>query len=428
MSAEDTVFARAAWRLIPFLCLLYVANFLDRVNVGFAALSMNGDLGLSAQVYGFGAGIFFFGYFLCEVPSNLILERVGARLWVFRIMLTWGIISAATAFARGPVSFCVLRFLLGVCEAGFFPGIILYLTYWFPQSSRARFNALFLAAIPVSSVLGSPLSGAILNMNGIAGLHGWQWLFLIEGLPSCLLGFVVLAWLPNGPQDAKWLTCQEKALVAVALRRDALPRGDMGHALGDIRLWLLALADFGIVLGTYGLVLWLPQIVSAMGYSHLLTGFIVAIPYAAALVAMLLSARSSDKRGERVWHTVIAAIAAAAGLVAAATLQGDFARMLALTVAAMGIYSALVTFWTLPQSFMGGTAAAAGIALVNSIGNLGGFTGPYLMGWLRQTSGGYALGLGALAAGLTGTALLVLLMSRTLTAPRGAMGSSSAPS
>jgi ACS family tartrate transporter-like MFS transporter len=418
MPTADSVFAKAAWRLIPFLCVLYVANFLDRTNVSFAALTMNRDLGLSDQVYGFGAGIFFFGYFLCEVPSNLILERVGARLWIFRIMLTWGIISALTAFARGPVSFCVLRFLLGVCEAGFFPGIMLYLTYWFPQSSRARFNALFLAAIPVSSVLGSPLSGAIVRIAVFAGLHGWQWLFLIEGVPSCLLGFVVLAWLPNGPQDAGWLTREEKTVVADALAREALPRGDMRHALGDIRLWLLALGDFGIVLGTYGLVLWLPQIVSAMGYSTLMTGLIVAIPYAAALLAMLLSARSSDVHHERVWHTVIAALAAAAGLIGAAVFHGDIARIIALTVAAAGIYSALVTFWTLPQSFMGGTAAAAGIALVNSIGNLGGFTGPYLMGWLKQMSGGYSPGLAALAIGLVCTATLVFLMSNMLTADR----------
>jgi len=413
----DEVFAKAAWRLIPFLQVLYVTNFLDRVNVGFAALSMNRDIGLSPEIYGFGAGIFFIGYFLCEVPSNLVFARVGARVWVFRIMLSWGIVSAAMAFARGPVSFAVLRFLLGVCEAGFFPGVMLYLTYWFPQSSRARFNALFLAAIPISSVLGSPVSGAILSMNGIAGLHGWQWLFLIEGLPSCMLGFAVLSFLPDGPQNARWLTSEEKELVIGTLARDAPPHGNFRAALGDPRLWLLALGDFGIVLGTYGLVLWLPQIVSGMGYSNVTTGFIVALPYAAALVAMLAIARSSDARGERVWHTVLAALAAAAGLVAAAVLHGDVARILALTLAAAGIYSALTTFWTLPQSFLGGTAAAAGIALVNSIGNLGGFAGPYLMGWLKQTSGGYGLGLAALASGLTGTAVLVLAMSRALTVP-----------
>ena len=421
MPTADAVFAKAAWRLIPFLGMLYVANFLDRVNVGFAALAMNRDLGLSPEVYGFGAGIFFIGYFLCEVPSNLALERLGARLWIFRIMLTWGIVSAAMAFARGPMSFAALRFLLGICEAGFFPGIMLYLTYWFPQSSRARFNAMFLAAIPVSSVLGSPLSGAILGMNGFAGLQGWQWLFLIEGLPSCLLGFVVLGFLADGPADAKWLTADEKRVVLEALARDAPPHRTLRDAIGDPRLWLLALGDFGIVLGTYGLVLWLPQIVSGMGYSNMTTGFIVALPYAAALVAMLAFARSSDARNERVWHTACAALVAAAGLLGAAVFHGDAIRILALTVAAMGIYSALVTFWTLPQSFLGGTAAAAGIALVNSIGNLGGFAGPYLMGWLKQSSGGYGLGLAALAAGLIVTAVLVLAMSRALTPGRAAM-------
>ncbi|HEY5047517.1 MAG TPA: MFS transporter [Rhizomicrobium sp.] len=415
MPIADKVFARAAWRLIPFLGVLYVTNFLDRVNVGFAALSMNRDLALSPEIFGFGAGIFFIGYFLCEVPSNLILERVGARLWIFRIMLSWGLVSAAMAFARGPVSFAALRFLLGVCEAGFFPGIMLYLTYWFPQSSRARFNALFLAAIPVSSVIGSPASGAILSMNGILGLHGWQWLFLLEGLPSCVMAFVVLGWLPDRPSAARWLTAEEKTVIAQALSRDAPPQGNLRRALGDCRLWLLALGDFGIVLGSYGLVLWLPQIVAGMGYSNAMTGVLVALPYVAGLAAMLVCARSSDARNERVWHTALAALAAAGGLVAAALLHGDVARMLSLTVASAGIYAALVTFWTLPQSFLGGTAAAAGIALVNSIGNLGGFAGPYLMGWLKQASGGYSLGFVALAAGLAGTAMLVLAMSRALT-------------
>lgn len=415
----DSVFRKAAWRLIPFLGLLYIANFLDRVNVGFAALTMNRDIGLSAEFYGLGAGIFFIGYFLCEVPSNLILERVGARLWIFRIMLTWGIVSAAMAFARGPTSFFVLRFLLGVCEAGFFPGVILYLTYWFPQSSRARFNAMFLAPIPIANVIGSPLSGAILSMNGFAGWHGWQWLFLLEGIPSCLLAFAVLAWLPNGPADAQWLSEGEKETIARAIAQDAPPAADLGHALADWRVWLLAAADFGIVFGTYGLALWLPQIVSGMGYSNLATGFIVAVPYLAGLAAMLVFARSSDARGERVFHIVVAALLGAFGFVAAAALQGDVARILALSIAAMGIYAGLTTFWTLPQSFLGGTAAAAGIALINSIGNLGGFAGPSIMGFFKQHSGGYALGLGALAAGLFATAAIILALLKPLGTPKG---------
>ena len=393
MNPADRVFTKAAWRLIPFLGLLYVANFLDRVNVGFASLTMNRDIGLSAEAYGFGAGIFFIGYFLCEVPSNLILERVGARRWIFRIMLSWGLVSSAMAFARGPVSFCALRFLLGLCEAGFFPGIMLYLTYWFPQSSRARFNGLFLAAIPISSVIGSPISAAILGLDGVRGLHGWQWLFLLEGVPSCLLAFAVLAWLPDGPLQAKWLSAEEKALVTSALDEGAPPRENVWRALRDPNVWMLAAADFGIVLGTYGLVLWLPQIIRGMGYSDFRTGILVAVPYAASLIAMLLWSRSSDARGERIRHIVIAAATGALGFILAAAVPSDTMRIVCLSIAAVGIYCTLTTFWTLPSSFLRGSAAAGGIALVNSIGNLGGFVGPYLMGWLKQTSGGFGLGL-----------------------------------
>lgn len=418
MTSADIVFAKCAWRLMPFLGVLYVANFLDRVNVGFAALSMNRDIGLSPEVYGLGAGIFFFGYFLCEVPSNIILERVGARLWIFRIMLSWGLVSSAMALARGPTSFFVLRFLLGICEAGFFPGIMLYLTYWFPQSSRARFNALFLAAIPIANIIGSPVSGAILSLNGVNHLHGWQWLFLLEGIPSCLLAFVVLAVLPNRPSDATWLGDEEKRIVAQALASGMPAHAGIFDGLGDVRVWLLAVADFGIVLGTYGTALWLPQIVSGLGYSNLATGFLVAIPYLAGLVAMLAAARSSDARGERTKHVALAALGAAAGLIAATMFHNSWVTIAALSCAAMGIYAALVTFWTLPQSFLGGRAAAAGIALVNSIGNLGGFAGPSLMGWLKQASGGYGLGFCALAAGLVLTALVVLAIGRALPAQK----------
>jgi len=410
----DAIFAKSAWRLMPFLGLLYVANFLDRVNVGFAALGMNRDLGLSPEIYGLGAGIFFVGYCLCEVPSNLVLERVGARLWIFRIMLTWGVVSAATAFARGPISFFALRFLLGVCEAGFYPGIMLYLTYWFPQSSRARFNSLFLASIPIANVIGAPISGTILSLEGMARLHGWQWLFLIEGIPSCLLAFAVLAYLPDGPRHARWLTDEEKQIVARAIAAEAPDRGSLLNALGDHRLWLLACADFGIVLATYGYALWLPQIVAGMGYSGFATGLMVVVPYAGGLAAMLAFAHSSDVRGERVGHIALAAIGGAGGFVLAAATQDHMVQLMALTIAAMGIYAALTTFWTLPQSFLGGTAAAAGIALVNAVANLGGFAGPALMGWLKQHSGGYGQGFLALAAGLCATALLVTAMSGML--------------
>jgi len=413
---EDRVFARATWRLVPFMALLYVVAFLDRVNVGTASLTMNKDLGLSAEAYGFGAGIFFFGYFLFEVPSNVILEKVGARIWISRIMLTWGVVSMANAFATGPLSFFVVRFLLGVAEAGFFPGMVLYVTYWFPSAHRARLIALFMVALPLSNVIGSPLSGWILGLEGFRHLHGWQWLFLIEGAPSVVLGLVVLWWLPNGPGDAKWLDEDERAQIAAELAAEPPHvHTSLWPMFGDPRVWLLAVPDFGIVLGLYGVNLWMPQIVREMGYSILATGFIVALPYVAAMLAMVLWAMSSDARHERIWHVAAASLVAAAGLIGAALFQSQLAVLLSFGVAVCGIYAALAVFWTLPPSFLGGTAAAGGIALINSISNLGGFWGPAIMGWLKQHTGSYAAGLGVLAAGMIAAAVLVVLVGRTIT-------------
>src|ERR1700733_6792397 len=294
LNRDREIFAKPAGRLIPFMGLLYVINYLDRVNIGFASLQMNKDIGLGAQAFGWGAGIFFFGYFIFEVPSNVMLERVGARLWIFRIMLSWGIVSMAMVFVRGPASFYALRFLLGVMEAGFFPGMMLYLTYWFPASSRARFNSLFLFAIPLANVVGSPLSGALLELDGVGGLKGWQWLFLLEGLPACAMAFLVLSHLPNGPEDAKWLDAGEKRAIAERLSRDALPSHGLLQALLEPRVWLIAIADFGIIIAHYGLAFWLPQIVKGLGFTNLQTGFVVAIPYAISAVAMLAWAHSSD--------------------------------------------------------------------------------------------------------------------------------------
>jgi len=415
---DSAIFAKAAWRLIPFMGLLYVVNFLDRVNVGFAALTMNKDIGLSASAYGWGAGIFFFGYFLCEIPSNAILMRVGARLWVFRIMLTWGLISMATALVRTPMAFYVLRFLLGVAEAGFFPGMMLYLTFWFPTATRARFNGMFLASILIANILGSPLSGFILGMNGVAGLHGWQWLFLVEGVPACVLAFAVLVFLPDGPASAAWLSGDEKNRIKSALARDALPVADLWTGLRDPRVWILGFADIGIVVATYGIALWLPQIVKAMGFSNLETGFVVAMPYVAAMAGMLAWARSSDLRHERIWHIVAPALFASASLIVAALLGTDLWSVIALACASIGIYATLVVFWTLPTSFLGGTAAAGCVAFVNSIGNIGGFLGPYLMGWLKDRTGGYSAGMVALAAGLAVTAAIVLTVSRKFAVAR----------
>jgi len=410
------VFAKAARRLIPFMALLYVVSFLDRVNVGFAALTMNKDLGFSPEVYGFGAGIFFFGYFLFEVPSNIILEKVGARLWICRIMLTWGLVSMATAFVQGAFSFYVVRFLLGLAEAGFFPGMVLYLTYWFPTATRARFIALFLAAVPLASVVGGPVSGFILGVEGNFHLHGWQWLFLLEGLPSVLLGLAVLVWMPDRPSKASWLSDREKSVVEAALAREQQgTHTRLLPMLSDPRVWLLAVPDFGIVLGLYGLNLWLPQMVKEMGFSNLETGFVVAAPYLVSSVVMVIWGMSSDARNERVWHISSAALLGAAGLIGAALLHTPVAVLISLTIAACGIYAALAVFWTLPTSFLGGTAAAGGIALINSISNTGGFFGPYLMGWLKSHTGGYSAGLGVLAGALVIAAILVVVIGRALT-------------
>jgi ACS family tartrate transporter-like MFS transporter len=424
-SAEAKLFSRCAWRLIPFMGALYVANFLDRVNVGFAALSMNRDIGLSAQAYGLGAGMFFVSYFFCEVPSNLIMEKVGARLWMFRIMLTWGLVSMATAFARGPVSFYVLRFLLGVCEAGFFPGMILYLTYWFPAATRGQFSALFLSAILVANIIGAPISGFILTVaGGVAGLKSWQWLFLLEGIPSLILGVVTLFYLPDRPATARWLTADEKKLIHDVLARDELSPQTARDGLSDYRIWLLCLADIGLIMATYGLALWLPQIVKSMGFDNLQTGFLVAIPYAFAIVAMILWARASDARGERLWHVALPALLASASLIVAAVTGNGVWTMLALTMATLGIYGAVAVMWTLPQSLLGGTAAAAAIALVNSVGNLGGFAGPAIAGYLKDTTGTYSAAMLVFAAGLAMAAAITIAMSRFNLAAKPAIVSS----
>jgi ACS family tartrate transporter-like MFS transporter len=414
MARQDRVFAKAAFRLIPFMILLYVASFLDRVNISFAALTMNQQLGLSDKAFGFGAGIFFIGYFIFEVPSNLILERVGARAWMFRIMLTWGLVSMATAFVRDATGFYVLRFLLGAAEAGFYPGMVLYLTYWFPRTTRARFIAAFLAAVPFANVIGGPLSGAILSMEGMEGLHGWQWLFLLEGVPSCALAFAILVFLPDRPAHARWLNDEEKQTIASRLDQDALPHQTLWSGLSDARVWLLSIADFGIVTGLYGINFWLPQIVSKMGYSNLDTGFVVAIPYLASMIGMIAWGYSSDLSRERIWHVAMAALLAAGGLTFAAILRDPVSVLIALSVAAIGIYAALATFWTLPPSFLGGTAAAGGIALINSISNLGGFVGPTVIGWLKQTTHGYQTGFAVLSAALVVSAVVILMIGRYL--------------
>jgi ACS family tartrate transporter-like MFS transporter len=409
---SDRILNRAAWHLIPFMMLMYVVSFLDRVNISFAALTMNHDLGFSPEAYGFGAGIFFWGYFLFEVPSNLMLQKVGARLWMCRICVTWGLLSMMTAFVKDPISFSVLRFLLGAAEAGLYPGMVLYMTYWFPSSTRARFIALFLAGVPLSNVIGAPISGWLLNLDG-HGLKGWQWMLILEGIPSLLCGIATLWLLPDGPAKAKWLSDEEKQVVAARLAAE--PPGALHgfkEMLFDKRIWILMIPDFSIVIALYGLNLWQPQMIKAMGYSNIQTGFIVALPYLLAMGAMVGLGASSDRSGERAGHVAFGAVAGALGMVGAVLLTNHAAIIVALCVACCGIYAALAVFWTLPTSLLRGTAAAGGLALLNSFSNLGGFFGPYLMGWARQATGNFTLGMVLLSGMLVLAACSVIVIGR----------------
>ena len=412
---RDRVIRKATWRLIPFMGLLYFVAFLDRVNIGFAALNMNQDMGFSATVYGTAAGIFFVGYFLFEVPSNVMLERVGARRWIARIMITWGVIGAAMAFVQGPYSFYILRFLLGLAEAGFFPGMILYLTYWFPAAYRARIVGAFLIAIPLSSVIGAPVSTMLLGFEGL-GLKGWQWLFILEGLPAVLLGFVVLYFLTDKPSDAKWLTSEEKDWLNGVLAEEERTRSKADHsqslksALLNGRVWLFSAIYFGILIGLYGLGLWLPQIIQAFGaLSNIQIGLLTVIPYFFAAIAMYLWGLHSDLTGERIWHVALAALVGAIGLTASSFLGfSPVFALIALTVGAIGIYSTLPAFWTLPTAILSGTAAAGGIALINSVGNLGGYLGPSLVGYLKDRTQSYAAGLMILGLFIAVSGILTL--------------------
>ena len=403
-SFEDDTYRKVTWRLVPFLMLCYVVAYLDRVNVGFAKLQMLGDLGFTETIYGRAAGMFFIGYFIFEIPSNLILHRVGARVWIARIMVTWGLVSALFVFVRTPLMFYSLRFLLGVAEAGFYPGIILYLTRWYPAPRRARVIALFMIAIPVSGILGSPLSGWIMDRFGsVAGWAGWQWLFLIEAAPSILMGFVVLAYLDNHIGSARWLTAEERALLERNL--DADRAGIVEHAsvfavLKDARVWRMCLVYFACVMGQYGLNFWMPTLVRAAGVTGVLQiGLFSAIPYIGAVVAMVAFSRSADRRQERRWHLIAAFVLGAAGL-ALTPLAGTNTSlaMIALTVAAAGVLASAPLFWSLPTAFLDGRAAAAGIAAINSVANLGGYVSPDLVGRLTDLTHSTAAGMYMTAA------------------------------
>jgi MFS transporter, ACS family, tartrate transporter len=398
------------------LFILYVVAYLDRVNVGFAALQMNADLKFGASVFGLGGGIFFLGYFLFEIPSNLILDRVGARLWITRIMISWGAAACATAFIQGSRTFYLVRFLLGIFEAGFFPGMILYLTYWLPARYRAKTIALFMTATAVSGVIGGPLSGMLLTMHGTAGLSGWQWLFIIEGAPAIVLGVIVLFYMTESPERAKWLSAEERNWLLRQLRGESRLREqhgirDLSHAVRSGKVWLLSLIYFSLVMGMYGVGLWLPQIIKEMSdVSEIGIGMVSALPYLFAAIGMTFVGLNSDRTGERRLHTAGPALLSSAGLMLAACSEAPAMRIAGLSLAAIGIWGSLGPFWSLSTSFLCGSAAAGGIALINSIGNLGGFLGPYLVGVIKDITGVFKYGLIALSLiALVGASLALVV-------------------
>lgn len=404
-------------RLMPFLFLLYIVAYLDRINVGFGILQMRGQLGISDSDYGRAAGIFFAGYFFFQLPSNLIVERVGVRRWISTLMAIWGIVSCLMIFIRGPVSFSVMRFLLGAAEAGFFPGIILYMKQWFPATSRARAVAWFMTANPIAGIVGSPISGALLNLHG-SGLSGWQWMFLIEGLPAIVLGGIVFVTLADTPHQARWLKGEEKAWLLNELAREKsseleLPQHGFWRVLLSPTLWLLSLVYFAVATTMYGLTLWLPSVIRALsGLSYFLTGVVAVIPFLVTTAAMVLVGMSSDRTQERRWHTAVPAFLGAAGL-----LLAGFGHSTVLVVAGIGLGLAFAEsmvgpFWAMATSSMAGISAAAGIAVINSLGNLGGYFGPDIIGIFRTANGGFRGGMLAISATLVISGSIALVVGR----------------
>ena len=400
----DKLYQKVFWRLVPFIMLCYVVAYLDRVNVGFAKLQMSQDLGFSETIFGLGAGIFFLGYFLFELPSNLIMHRIGAKIWIARIMITWGIISAGFVFVQTPTQFYVMRFLLGAAEAGFYPGIILYLTYWFPSHRRAKVVATFMAAIPISGIFGNPLSGWIIqSFHGDNGWHGWQWMFLIEAIPAILVGIAVIFFMDNSVQTAKWLNDDEKAFLERDIKEDEKHKQGpktTSAVFSDIRVWHMCLIYFCIVMGQYGLTFWLPTLVKASGVTGALNiGLISAIPFVCAVFAMVLIGRHSDKMRERRWHLIVPALLGAVGfIVSAIAADNTVIAIIFLSLAAMGVLTCSPLFWSLPTAFLSGTGAAAGIAVINSVGNLAGFVSPFLVGYLKDATHNNQTGMFMLAA------------------------------
>lgn len=411
---EEAVVARVTLRLVPFLCLTYFVGFLDRVNVGFAALSMNSDLGLTATMFGFGTGVFFLGYVLFEVPSNLALRRFGARRWLGQIMIAWGLCSGATAFVWNDWSFYLVRFLLGAAEAGFLPGVILYLTYWIPEEQRGRIIGMFMVAIAFSGLVGAPLSGLLFKLDGIADLAGWQWMFLVEALPAVLLGVVALRFLTDRPAAAAWLSTPQRDWLRARMDREeaeraALFQWSLARTFASGKVWALGSVNFGLLVGLYTINFWMPQIIQDAGFRNTMTiGLIAALPALAGACGMIVWTRHSDRCGERTWHLVIAIFVAISGFAAAALARDSVTSIAFLVAAALGVYAALPLFWTLPTSFLSGAGMAAGLALINSISNLGGYVGPQLMGYLKDRTASFAAAFGFISLLLFATAIVLL--------------------
>ncbi len=416
-SIESAAYKKVFWRIIPFLTLCYVIAYLDRVNVGFAKLQMSQELGFSEAVYGLGAGIFFIGYFIFEVPSNIILHKIGARIWIARIMITWGLVSGAFFFVHSETMFYVLRFLLGVAEAGFYPGVILYLTYWYPSYRRAKMVAIFQAGNPVSGIFGNPLSGWIMQyFDNTAGISGWQWLFVVEAIPAVVIGVITLLYLDNGIQSAKWLNDGEKRLLASNIAEGEHGMPDNPHSLWAVfkngGVWLMCLIYFCFVMGQYGITFWLPTLVKASGVvGNFNIGLVSAIPFICAMLAMIVIGHSADRHRERRWHLVVPALMGAVGFIVAATITNGPMAIFFLSLATAGVITCAPLFWSLPTAFLSGAAAAAGIAIINSVGNLAGFASPFLIGMLRDMTGDSRIGMYMLAGTLIAGAALVLTTS-----------------
>jgi ACS family tartrate transporter-like MFS transporter len=429
---EQTTMRKVYLRILPFAALTYFFCYLDRINVGFAALTMNKDLGLDSALYGMAAGFFFWGYVLVEVPSNIILERLGARLWIARIMVTWGLISGATAFCTGPYSFMAIRFLLGLAEAGLFPGFVLYFTYWFPRHHRARINSGFTLALPIAVALGAPVSTSLLSLDGLWGLKGWQCMYIFEAIPTVLIGVFVFFYLTDRPEVANWLKPQEKAWLAADIaheKREVEREHNIGlwQSFWDPKVLMLSLNYLGIVTASLGMLLFLPQIVKQLGLSNMEVGWVTMIPYGCGAVSMVVFGRISDRLGDRRWTLFWTCLVSVGGLIIAGLSLGTWWALVGMTIAAIGFYGTKGPFWSIPSVWLTGTAAASGIAWINSVGNLGGFFGPTLVGWAKEMTGSFSGGLYALAVCSLISALVSLFWIRVPKAvPTGATATATA--